>query len=212
MRRVFPLAGFFALACACGLPAHVRPVPAGSLALEAGVGGPAVRLEGTPVPLPLSTLGASYGLNDRWDVSAHAHLTPLLLGVAGMDVGTTWLALEQDGARPAVALTGRGYVFSDLDTGALFHGEATAAASWLLRERFLTYVSGSALYDVVESDVLWSLAAGTRVPFGRFALQLELGWYGPDYDASVAGAEWLTPGGHGALGLVLGGSYRFGGP
>ena len=160
----------------------------------------------------MSTLGASYGLNERWDVSAHAHLTPLLLGVAGMDVGTTWLALDQDGARPALALTGRGYAFSDLDTGALFHGEATAVASWLLRERFLTYVSGSALYDVVESDVMWSVAAGTRVPFGRFALQAELGWYWPGYDASVSGAEWLTPGGRGALGLVLGGSYRFGGP
>ncbi|RKH21635.1 hypothetical protein D7X74_00820 [Corallococcus sp. CA047B] len=91
MRRVFPLAGFFARICACGLPAHVLPVPEGTLALEAGVGGPAVRLEGAPVPLPLSTLGASYGLNGRWDLHAHAHLTPLL-GVAG----ATWLALDQD--------------------------------------------------------------------------------------------------------------------
>ncbi|MFP2903787.1 hypothetical protein ACLESD_01685 [Pyxidicoccus sp. 3LFB2] len=163
------------------------------------------------MPLPLSTVGASYGVREDLDVHSHVHLTPLVLGTAGLDVGATWLAWQEDGARPALALTGRAYGFSDLSTGALFYGEASAAASWLLRDRFLAYVSASALYDTLNEDTLWAVGAGTQVPFGRFALQAEVGWYLPTYDASVAPAEWVTAGGRGALGLVLGGSYRFGG-
>ncbi len=212
MRRTCFLAAFFALACACGLPAHVRPVPRGTLAVEAGVGGPAARLGGVPVPLPLSTLGASYGVAEGVDVHTHVHLTPLVLGTAGLDVGATWLALPEDGWRPALALTGRGYGFTDLSSGALFYGETSAAASWLLRERYLTYVSASALYDALNRDFMWAVGTGAQVPFGRFALQAEVSWYWPSYDASVAPAEWLTASGQGALGLVLGASYRFGGP
>ncbi len=208
MRWMFlpPLA---ALASACGLATHVRPVPVGTLALEAAVGGPVADL-GAPIPLPLATVGASYGVAESLDVHAHAHLTPLVLGTVGLDVGATWLALGEDGWRPAVSLTGRAYGFSDLSTGALFHGEAGAAASWLLGERFLTYLSARALYDALEEDGLWAVGTGVQVPFGRFALQAEASWYAPGYDTSASPVAWASVGGRGAFGVVLGASYRFG--
>ncbi len=200
-----------ALCSACGLPAHVRPVPAGTLAVEGAVGGPAALLGGVPVPLPLATVGASYGVAERVDVHAHAHLTPLLLGTAGMDLGATWLALPEQGWRPALALTGRAYGFSDFSSGALFYGEASAAASYLLGERYLTYVSTTALYDALAGDLMWAVGVGGQVPFNRFALQLEANWYWPTYDAAAAPVSWASPGGRGTLGLVVGASYRFGG-
>lgn len=196
---------------ACGLPAHVRPVPRGTLAVEAAVGGPAALLGNVPVPLPLSTVGASYGVAENVDVQAHVHLTPLLLGTAGLDLGATWLARPEQGWRPAISLTGRAYGFSDLSSGALFYGEAGAAASYMLGGRYLTYVSGRALYDALASDVLWAVGAGAQVPFRRFALQLEANWYWPSYDASASPVSWASVGGRGAFGLVLGASYRFGG-
>jgi hypothetical protein len=205
------LVGLVLLCSACGLPAHVRPVPRGTLALEAAVGGPAALLGPVPVPLPLATVGASYGVAEAVDVQAHAHLTPLILGTAGLDVGATWLALPEQGWRPAISLTGRAYGFSDLSSGALFYGEAGAAASYVLGGRYLTYVSTTALYDALADEVLWAVGSGVQVPFNRFALQLEANWYWPTYDASAAPVTWASPGGHGAFGLVIGASYRFGG-
>jgi len=209
--RWLVLAGVLALSSACGLPAHVRPVPRGTVAAEASVGGPAVLLGAVPVPLPLATVGASYGVAERMDVHAHLHLTPLLLGTAGLDIGATWLPLAEEGWRPALSLTGRAYGFSDLSSGALFYGELSAAASYLLRERYLTYLSTTALHDALAGDVLWAVGVGGQVPFDRFALQLEVNWYWPSYDAAAAPVTWASPGGRGALGLVLGLSYRFGG-
>jgi len=55
------------------------------------------------------------------------------------------------------------------------------------------------------------VGVGGQVPFNRFALQLEANWYWPTYDAAAAPVTWASPGGRGALGLVLGVSYRFGG-
>ncbi len=199
------------LSSACGLPAHVRPVPRGTLAVEAAVGGPAALLGGVPVPLPLATVGASYGVTEAMDVHAHAHLTPLLLGTAGLDLGATLLARPEDAWRPALSLTGRVYGFSDLSSGALFHGEVSAAASYLLRGRFLTYASTAALYDALAGDVMWAVGVGAQVPFQRFALQLEANWYWPSYDAAAAPVSWVSLGGQGSFGLVLGASYRFGG-
>jgi hypothetical protein len=208
MRSMF-LPFLAVLASGCGLATHVRPVPPGTLALEAAVGGPVADL-GVPVPLPLATVGASYGVAESVDVHAHAHLTPLVLGTAGLDVGATWLSVGEDGWRPAVSLTGRAYGFSDLSTGALFYGEAGAAASWLLGERFLTYLSARGLYDALERDVLWAVGTGVQVPFGRFALQAEASWYAPGYDTSASPVSWASVGGRGAFGVVLGASFLFG--
>lgn len=203
------LLGLVLLCSACGLPAHVRPVPRGTLAIEAAVGGPAAQLGRVPVPLPLSTVGASYGVAETVDVQAHVHLTPLFLGTAGLDVGTSWLALPEHGWRPALTLTGRAYGYSDLSSGALFYGEAGAAVSHVLSGRCLTYLSASGLYDGLAGDVLWAVGAGAQVPFGRFALQLEANWYWPTYDTSASPVSWVSAGGHGVFGLVLGASYRF---
>ncbi|MBN1207494.1 MAG: hypothetical protein JXB05_21655 [Myxococcaceae bacterium] len=205
------LLGLVVFSSACGLPAHVRPVPRGTLAVEASVGGPAALLGGVPVPLPFATVGASYGVADAVDVHAHAHLTPLLLDTAGLDLGATLLARPEQDWRPALSLTGRAYAFSDLSSGALFYGEASAAASYLLRERYLTYASTTALYDALAGEVIWAVGVGAQVPFQRFALQLEANWYWPTYDAAAAPVSWVSPGGQGAFGLVLGASYRFGG-
>jgi hypothetical protein len=156
-------------------------------------------------------VGASYGVSDSVDVHAHAHLTPLLLGTVGFDAGATWLGVTEAGWRPALSLTGRGYVFSDFSTGAVFYGEAGAAASWWLGERCLTYLSTRALYDALEEDVVFAVGTGVQVPFDRFALQAEVSWYAPGYDTSASPVSWASLGGRGAFGLVLGASYRFGG-
>ena len=110
-------AAVLALASAgCGHGTSLRPAPEGAVRAEVALGGPIARVNSAITsPLPLVTAGASYGAGDRFDVSAHAHLTALAFGVAGLDVGSTALLLGGD--RWALSGTGRLYGFTELSRG-----------------------------------------------------------------------------------------------
>ena len=156
------LLGLVLLGPGCGLTTQVRPVPRGTWAAEAAVGGPLVRLGG-PLPVPLSTAGVRYGVAEHADVAAHAHLTSLTFGVAGLDVGGAWLALEQVGARPALTLGGRLYGFAQVlpgrATSPRVYLEGAPTVSYLLGGRWLTYASASGLVQFAGGRPLVSLAA-----------------------------------------------------
>lgn len=202
------------LATGCGLTTQVRPVPRGAVQVEGAVGGPLVRI-GPVIPVPLSAAGVRYGVAERADVAAHVHLTSLSFGVAGLDVGGTWLALEQDGAVPALSLGGRVYGFTSVhasrDVSPRAYVEVSPTASYLLGGRFLSYASATGLVQLAGGRPLLSLAVGEEVRLERWGVQLELRWYQPDYATRFNAADWQGVGGMGALGGVLGVHYRFGG-
>ncbi len=195
----------------CGHTTAVRPVEQGVVAAEVALGGPIADV-GPVIPLPLSTAGARYGIHPRVDVGAHLHLTSLAFGVVGADVGSTWLLLEQNGAIPAIAANGRLYGFTDVQVGQpRAFLELTPSVSWLLGDRYLTYVTGSGLVQFAGGRPLFSVGAGEEVRFGNFSLQAELRWYQPDYETTFTVVDWSPVFGMGGWGAVVGASYRFGG-
>lgn len=182
--------------------------------VEGALGGPLVRV-GPVIPAPLSTVGARHGVAERIDVAAHAHLTSLSFGVAGLDVGGSWLALAQDGAIPALSLGGRVYGFTSVlasrQAPPRAYLEVSPTVSYLLGERFLSYASATGLVQLAGGRPLLSLAVGEEVRLRRWGVQLEARWYQPDYATRFNAADWQGVAGMGALGAVLGVSYRFGG-
>ncbi|MHB8875596.1 MAG: hypothetical protein ACYC8T_18075 [Myxococcaceae bacterium] len=209
MLRLFTVSCAVLLGAGCGLSTHVRPVPKGQLALEASVGGPAARLGGAAIPLPMSTLGASYGVAERVDVSAHTHLTSLAaFKLAGLDLSGTYLALEESGAVPALALTARGYAFTDFASGTLWYADLSATASYSLGTRTLLFGTLTGQLVAIDGSAHWSPGVGAQFTFGRVALEAEVRWYDASYDVRSSSVSWLSPFKQGALGLVLGVSYR----
>lgn len=196
------------LLAGCGLSTQVRPTPKGLLIAEASIGGPAVRLGGAPVPLPLSTVGVAWGFSEKSDLSAHMHLTTLIAQrVAGFDVGGSWLLLDVAGIRPALCFGWRGYVFTDFSSGALGFFDTALTASWNLSHRFVPFVTVATQLSSVGLALDVSPAVGVQIRFQRFSLQAEVRWYAPNQDARGAAADWLSPYKRGAIGLVLGGRY-----
>ncbi|MBI3185005.1 MAG: hypothetical protein HYZ28_22930 [Myxococcales bacterium] len=160
------------------------------------------------LPLPLTTVGASYGISERADLNAHLHGTTLAFGVAGLDAGGTYLAARQDGWVPALAVHGRLYGFTDLKAFRPYL-ELGGAASYLWRERFTSYLSANALGQAGAPPLL-SFAAGEEVRLGRAALQLELRWFQPGIDTQRMAVDWLPLGRLGTWGVVLGTRVQLG--
>lgn len=206
-----------ALCVGCGHTTKVRPTPPGAIDGDFAFGGPLGSVEHIPLALPLSTIGASYGIAERFDVEAHAHVTALVLGVLGLDVGGSYLAVRESGWVPAVNVNARVYGFTNFQRaadgtyGLRGYFELTPSVSYLLGGRFLTYVSGTAFAQTAGGPLLFAASVGEEVELGRWGLQLELRWFEPTYDARNLPPNWFTLAGQGAWGALIGVRHRFGG-
>lgn len=199
------------MAAACGHATKVRPTPKGQVEGSFEFGGPLGQVERINLPLPLSTVGASVGMGERWDLHGHLHPTALVFGVLGVDAGGDYLVLEEDGWRPALNLTGRLYAFTNFSDFRAY-SQVDATASYLLGGRFLTYASVQALLQLAGGPPLLALAVGEEVQLGAWGLQAEIRWYEPGYNTVNVPTEWWSVGATGSLGIVIGVRRRFGGP
>ena len=197
-----------ALASGCGHMSTLRPTPKGQVQAELAVGGPFARISNAPIPIPLSTVGARYGFHERADVHAHFHPTAAALGVMGLDVGGSLLALQQDGAVPDVTATARVYGFTDFKAFRPYL-QVSGVVSWKLWGRVAPFFGADALVQFGASP-LFALGAGLQAIFGRAFVQAEAKWFGVGHDTRYMVVEWLGPANVGAMGVVLGFGVRFG--
>lgn len=207
--RILASASVLLLSIGCSHATRVRPTPRNAYEVEAAIGGPLVKV-GPIIPAPLTSVGVRYGVHNRGDIAAHLHLTTAVFGVSGGDLDTTWRLLDEQGAIPQISLNGRLYAFNKEGVSREYL-ELTPSASWLLGERWLTYVSGTALAQFHGGPLLFSAAVGEEVKLGRFSLQGELRWYQPDLPTRFVVVDWMPVFGQGGWGVILAGSYRFGG-
>ena len=132
-----------------------------------------VLLSGAPVPLPNAVLEGRHGItkvNERpLDVNYGLNLTAVAFGIVQMHVGASFLLAMQDGARPAISLSNRLFVATNLlgasdkvDPNAKFWAsdQLEITASWLLGDH-LVYVGLGQYFDFgnVELTLTPSLGA-----------------------------------------------------
>ena len=190
--------------------AKLRPTPKGQVTAELELGGPFARVAGLVIPLPLTTVGASYGVADHVDISAHLHPTAAIFKIAGLDLGAAWQPLLQKGAVPAVTLVGRLYGFTNFTSGFQPYLELGATGSYKLADRVSPYLNVTTLIQTNAVPLL-AVGAGVEVEFGRLALQAEFRWFSPNRNTYFNAVEWQSIGGFGAVGALLGVRYTFGG-
>ena len=191
--RLSVLAGTTLLLLGSGHMAKLRPTPRGQLTAELALGGPFAKVSSAVIPLPLSTVGVSYGVAEHVDLSAHLHPTAAVFGIAGLDVGGAWQPVVQRGAIPAVTLSGRLFGFTDFKSGFQPY----------------PYLDVSTLVQTNAVPLL-AVGAGVEVEFGRVALQAEFRWFSPNRPTYFNAVEWQSLGGLGAVGALLGVRYTFG--
>lgn len=101
MPRAFALVALALTACST---IHgVKPVGEGVVRPDLPFGGPITEVYGAPIPIPITQIGATYGLDDKTDVHAAWHSSAAAFyNLFGADVGASRELVEWAGARPRV--------------------------------------------------------------------------------------------------------------
>lgn len=204
----------------CSINHGVRPLGKGKAAVTGSFGGPIVEVFDAPIPLPLTQVGARYGVSDRSDV--HVGFHPSMLGffrLVGVDAGASYLVAPQLGPRPALNVDGT-LLFVAGDTaegdpagGDRFFGDLAALASWSWGDKGHLAYAGLELFAQPRP---WGLYAapvvGNRFQLGQhLGLSLEAKWWDPWVDAEDLTLHYIAPGQRGAISLQAGLNVTFGG-
>lgn len=219
LRLLLPL---LLLAGGCSTVHGIRPIGKGAVSVDASLGGPITQVFGMPIPLPLTTVGATVGATDTTDVHAAVHPTAAaMFGIGAGEVGVSQQFLAPRGARPRLSadltlLGAAGDV--DPDTapkgGFRFFFQPTALAGWDYGKagQHTVYTGFTAFCEAADPlAAVGGVVLGNRFGFGRSHLDLELKWLNPWDDGEPVVPEFAAPGQMGAVSLQFGYGFRFGG-
>jgi hypothetical protein len=192
----------------CSATAIVRPLPVGTSAWTASLGGPYVPNSVPTLVVPYATIGWQRGITNDLTVGGAVHATMAAFGVAGVDVAATRRLVAQDGARPELVGTLRGTLFSDgSGSGTRFYPSLGVVGSWAAGPRTLWYAGADATAQTgATPGVLVAPLAGVQRRFGaNTAFQLELKWMAANVDSRRGVFEGESSiGGRGAVAVQLG--------
>ena len=195
-----------------------RPLSPGEHTAGATFGGAMVDV-GPTIPLPNIVVEGKSGLTtfqDRpLDLSYGVNLTGIAFGLGAVHLGSSWLAAEQAGARPALSVSQRLFVTTNVfdttksDRGFLFVDELQLTGSHSLGPHLVYY--GVAQYlDFGNPTLTLSPFLGTDLARGRFHAQLELRWLAATVIPESVAAGRQTFLGRGALSPTVGFRWDFG--
>jgi hypothetical protein len=202
------------LLLACGTMNAARPLEPGQHAVGATFGGAVVDAGFVTTPLPNLVVEGRSGLttfHDRpFELSYGANLTGIAFGLAGVHVGGAWLAMDQDGWKPAVALSERTHLYTNVfdttktDKQLMTMLQFEVLASWD-SDRALLYVGLADYLQPSNPMLTLSPILGTEVHLGeRWGVQLEARHLAITQNKDPLGTvNWVTWG-PGALSLTLG--------
>ncbi len=209
---------------ACGTTHLIRPVGRGNTRVSLSAGGPFATVGSATIPVPMTTLGVAHGVTDAVDVHADIHpfgwlfspgngsISPLGatmgLAVHPIPMGRKWLTIGADL-----------YGFTNRLDAELFTNLWVAGAFDVTR----WFTFGGGLHNTVmlgSSDPYQNnrsrytptifLQAAVH-PSRRVSIDLEARWYALADNSVRVVPNYIGIGGLGALGILIGVHYQFGG-
>jgi hypothetical protein len=196
----------------CAVTHAVRPLGRGNAAVHGSLGGPLVEISGADVAMPIASVGGGYGLRDDVTATLEADLTAAAFGVAHLAPGVAYHALVRDaGAVPTVTVAAGIHLLTNI-TDTRVAPQASVAMAWRVRRRHLLYVGADAALAFGDPTrlVVGPLLGGELRVGQAWGVALEGKWLAPNYDVAPLAPNWLSPGSHGYLFVLLGATRYFG--
>lgn len=206
----------------CGTLHGARPLHPGQHEVGLTLGGPMLKFGG-PIPLPNAVLGARSGLGHiagrPLDLGYGMNLTALPFGILSLHGDLGWLAVDQNGAAPAITVRNKLFwthnVFAvkspEVPKEPWGADEVDLILSWKVQEHVFHGTIGQ-VFDFANPQLNLVAGLGASLDFGKpggLVLQPELRWWGLNHTSDQRNVQWV-PSKPGAIGIHLGFGYRFG--
>lgn len=213
MRTLLPLLALVG----CTTSRAVKPLPKGSGALTASIGGPMIADLGPTIPLPMTTVGGVYGVDGKTNVHGALHPTGLAaFRVLGASVGVARQLWDQQGASPRLMAdaTVSGF-FGDAVNGGLAPSgrvfvDVSGVLSWDVGDHSLYTGLDLFLQPTSPEQPHLTPLVGAEIRRGRTGVALEAEWLAPYVDNRPLAARWWGPAHRGALQVQMGFTFRLG--
>ncbi len=120
----------------CAPTRLVRPIEEKKWAAMANTGGPLVGYGSATIPVPLSAVGAAYGVNKKTTAFANVHTTSLLFGVIQTDLGVLRQLKSQNKWSPEICITPAANLMLDIwETNFRFYPSLDINLSWNYKQK-----------------------------------------------------------------------------
>ena len=200
-----------------------RPLETGEHQVGLTLGGPAVQIGGTPIPLPMANLEGRSGLPrllDRpLDVNYGLNTTALAFGIVQGHLGASYLLVQEEGFRPALTLTNRLFLATNFpvasqrapDSGGVWAADQIELTASYLLGNHLLYAGLGQYFDFTSPRLLLTPSLGILLAPGqaqRWRFSAEARYFAVNQINAFDAVRW-APEARGALGVGLGLSYTF---
>ena len=205
------------LMAGCTTSRAVKPLPRGTGALTASLGGPLNSNLGPTIPIPLTSVGYVRGVDGRTNVHGEVYPTGMAaFRVFGASAGVARQLWEQQGAYPRLMtdFTVSGFVGDAVDGGEGPKGrvftDLSGVLSWDLGDHSLYTGLDLFVQPGPTPGAYLTPLVGTVLRRGRTGVSLEAEWLAPTVDNRPLAATWRGIGHRGALQLQAGLELRLG--
>lgn len=202
------------LIAGCSAHSNLTPVGKGNIDVALSLGGPFIPIAETKIPTPYLSIGANYGLSENINVDANFHVTPLFYKMNGVDFGTTWFPILNDGVLPTLGIQPRLLFLTSFKNNVndrlRIYPLISSSAAWKFGSEII-YLGLDIIspisepdYDKESVDIILSPFLGYRWELGKnIRLISEFKWLGANVKSNQLAVEYMKIGDHGAFSIML---------
>jgi hypothetical protein len=202
----------------CAPVGLVKPLEKNQKAITANLGGPMIKFGGSPIPMPLSSVGFSYGLSSKFTATSNLGLTALAFGVGQLDLGVLYGIKKTEGpGSVGFSAFGKTHLMLDKwEKSFRWYPEAgiQAYTEW---GKNMLYAGGSGWLETRYPSVnrtagnFWlpMIHAGFVRQNPKWNLSVELKWIAPNTSNEKIVVDYIGVAGAGAVGLYFGVVRKF---
>lgn len=210
-----------AILASCNVSRVVKPLEKGEKQLGAAVGGPGIIFAGAPLPLPLTSVTYSHGLDTGFTVTGSVQTTSLLFGVAHIDATAGIRVFESKTQKSGITASPGFHLMYDFFEGNFRNYPQLEALSWWQYGEkpnlfygglgtWIELVREKAYGEIQENEFLPYLSLGHQFNRPRWSFTTEIKYLGFQHSTSDIVVDYISPFNQGAVGFYFGMSRRFG--
>lgn len=204
----------------CSGTRQVIPLKAKEHNLAASLGGPIFKFSGLVIPMPLSSVAWSYGLNDKYTSTAALHTTSLLFGVVHIEGSVLTRVYLSPCTRSGITISPGFHAMTDIWEGNFsFYPFADFMFYRTYGERKNMFFAGPSLMFDTRSQKAFEVknknriipwfSAGYKWNWPKLSYSVELKYLNFTRSNQNLVVEYIAPGNKGALGIYFGISKTF---